>query len=141
MQRLFLSVDMTGSTEFKARFTGQGSEGWLEIFRAFFQQRAYGLPATPFVHIALNVDKGTQAHLEQRIKDAKLEATYTLEHGYCRSVYITDPNGMIVEFTLDHPDVEKINATARTRAHSELKRWLAGDHTPNNTAYHRHQAA
>lgn len=36
MHRLFLSVDMTGSTEFKARFTGQSSEGWLEVFRAFF---------------------------------------------------------------------------------------------------------
>ncbi|MFZ5721038.1 MAG: hypothetical protein ACOY5Y_16370 [Pseudomonadota bacterium] len=36
MHRLFLSVDMMGSTEFKARFTGQGSEGWLEVFRAFF---------------------------------------------------------------------------------------------------------
>lgn len=36
MLRLFLSVDMVGSTEFKARFTGQGSEGWLDIFRAFF---------------------------------------------------------------------------------------------------------
>lgn len=36
MIRLFLSVDMVGSTQFKARFTGQGSEGWLEIFRAFF---------------------------------------------------------------------------------------------------------
>ena len=36
MLRLFLSVDMVGSTEFKARFTGQGSEGWLEIFRSFF---------------------------------------------------------------------------------------------------------
>jgi hypothetical protein len=47
-------------------------------------------------------------------------------------VYATDPNGMIVEFTLDHPDVEKINATQRGRAHAELKRWLAGDHTSNN---------
>ncbi|PZQ21222.1 MAG: hypothetical protein DI569_12720 [Sphingopyxis macrogoltabida] len=36
MIRLFLSVDMVGSTQFKARFTGQGSQGWLEIFRAFF---------------------------------------------------------------------------------------------------------
>ena len=29
--------------------------------------------------------------------------TYVLEHGYCRSVYVTDPNGLILEFTLDHP--------------------------------------
>lgn len=36
MLRLFLSVDMVGSTQFKARFTGRGSEGWLETFRAFF---------------------------------------------------------------------------------------------------------
>jgi hypothetical protein len=40
---------------------------------------------------------------------------------------------MIVEFTHDHPDVEQINKTALGRAHSELKRWLAGDHTSNNT--------
>ncbi|ODT85941.1 hypothetical protein [Phenylobacterium sp. SCN 70-31] len=36
MPRLFLSVDMAGSTEFKARFTGQGADGWLEVFRTFF---------------------------------------------------------------------------------------------------------
>lgn len=36
MLRLFLSVDMVGSTQFKARFTGRGSEGWLDTFRAFF---------------------------------------------------------------------------------------------------------
>jgi hypothetical protein len=40
---------------------------------------------------------------------------------------------MIVEFTADHPAVDKINATRRADAHSELKRWLAGDRTPNNT--------
>ena len=37
MARLFLSVDMVGSTEFKARFTGQGAEAWLGIFKAFFR--------------------------------------------------------------------------------------------------------
>lgn len=36
MIRLFLSVDMVGSTQFKARFPGQGSQGWLEVFQAFF---------------------------------------------------------------------------------------------------------
>jgi glyoxylase I family protein len=48
-------------------------------------------------------------------------------------VYATDPNGLIVEFTLDHPAVEKINAERRKDAHAELKRWLAGDHHSNNT--------
>lgn len=36
MVRLFLSVDMVGSTEFKARLTGEGSNSWLKIFQTFF---------------------------------------------------------------------------------------------------------
>lgn len=36
MLRLFLSVDMVGSTLFKASHTGQGSTGWLDTFRTFF---------------------------------------------------------------------------------------------------------
>ncbi|AYJ84774.1 hypothetical protein D3Y57_01350 (plasmid) [Sphingomonas paeninsulae] len=36
MLRTFLSVDMVGSTLFKARYNGEGSHGWLETFRTFF---------------------------------------------------------------------------------------------------------
>ena len=107
---------------------------------AFFQfahaddQQEFGpeLAASPFRHVALNVDEQTQAELEKRIKDAGLESTYVLEHGYCRSVYVVDPDGMIVEFTCDAAHADQINAIRAKDAHSELKRWLAGDHTPNN---------
>ena len=51
----------------------------------------------------------------------------------CRSLYANDPDGMIVEFTVDHRNVDAINAARRANAHAELKRWLAGDHTSNNT--------
>ena len=93
------------------------------------------MPPTPFHHLALKVDRETQDGIVARLKAAGYEEprSFVLEHGYCRSVYATDPNGMIVEFTLDHPEVDKINATRRTDAHTELKRWLAGDHTSNNT--------
>lgn len=92
------------------------------------------MPPTPFHHIALKVDRETQDDIERRLKEAGYEEPrfYVLEHGYCRSVYATDPNGMIVEFTLDHPQVEKINAARQADAHRELERWLAGDHTSNN---------
>ena len=92
------------------------------------------MPETPFHHIALNVDKDTQLGIERRIKAAGYQEpeTYVLDHGYCRSVYIKDPNGMVLEFTCDHPDAEKINATRKADAHAELKRWLAGDHRSNN---------
>ncbi|HTV52257.1 MAG TPA: VOC family protein [Steroidobacteraceae bacterium] len=93
------------------------------------------MPATPFHHIALNVDRETQQGIEQRLQAAGIKEpqTYVLEHGYCRSVYVTDPNGLTLEFTLDAPRAPEINATRRAQAHADLKRWMAGDHTPNNT--------
>jgi catechol 2,3-dioxygenase-like lactoylglutathione lyase family enzyme len=109
---------------------------------AFFQfadpedQAQFGpeMPFSPFHHIALNVDEETQKGVEDRIAAAGFEppATFVLEHGYCRSVYIKDPNGMIVEFCCDAPEAERINAIRLKDAHSELKRWLAGDHSNNN---------
>jgi glyoxylase I family protein len=110
---------------------------------AFFQfakpedQALFGpeLPNSPFRHIALNVDQETQAAIERRLESSgyKEPQTYVLEHGYCRSVYVTDPNGMILEFTVDSPEAEKLAAERRRKARSELRRWLAGDHRSNNT--------
>jgi len=59
-------------------------------------------------------------------------ATFVLEHGYCRSLYISDPNGMLLEFTLDAPDAERIAAERQADALPTLRRWLGGDHTSNN---------
>ena len=119
-------------------FFGMADGGAL----AFFQfadpkdQAEFGpaMPQSPFHHIALAVDKETQQAIEARIEKAGIKPpqTYVLEHGYCRSVYVVDPNNLVLEFTLDHPDVEKIARTRRADAHQELKRWLAGDHTSNN---------
>jgi catechol 2,3-dioxygenase-like lactoylglutathione lyase family enzyme len=115
---------------------------------AFFQfadaddQAEFGpdIPSSPFIHVALHVDEETQAQLEARIKAAGITepATYVLDHGYCRSVYVTDPNGMIVEFTCDTPSAlePEIDARRRATAHAELKRWLAGDRSNNNPYRH-----
>ena len=93
------------------------------------------MPPSPFHHIALKVDRETQQGIEQRVAAAgyKEPHTYVLEHGYCRSVYVTDPNGLILEFTLDHPEADKISRDRRADAHRELKRWLEGNHKSNNT--------
>jgi len=93
------------------------------------------MPSSPFHHIALNVDRETQQGIEKRLVAGgyKEPQTFVLEHGYCRSVYVTDPNGMIVEFTLDNPEAGKTAIDRQKIARTELKRWLAGDHTSNNT--------
>jgi glyoxylase I family protein len=109
---------------------------------AFFQfadksdEREFSPPMaeTPFHHIALKVDKVTQEAIEKRIMEAgyKDPDTFVLEHGYCRSVYIKDPNGMILEFTLDAPNADQIAKDRKADAQATLKRWLKGDHTSNN---------
>jgi catechol 2,3-dioxygenase-like lactoylglutathione lyase family enzyme len=119
-------------------FFGLGDGGALAFF--LFEKPSdadlFGpkMPPTPFHHIALKVDTATQKAIESRVQAAGIKEpeTYVLDHGYCRSLYVVDPNGMICEFTCDHPDAEKINAQRRTDAHSELKRWLGGDHRSNN---------
>lgn len=112
---------------------------------AFFQfvsprdQAEFGpeLPASPFIHIALAVDAATQAQIAGRIEAAGIRApdTYVLEHGYCRSLYVVDPNGMIVELTCDAPDAVRPEAVAarRATAHRTLREWLAGNHSSTNT--------
>ncbi|HLH42196.1 MAG TPA: VOC family protein [Bryobacteraceae bacterium] len=110
---------------------------------AFFQfanqedQDLFGpsLPASPFHHIALNVDAETQALVEERLRKAGFREPqfYVLEHGYCRSIYATDPNGMILELTVDNPQAAEGAAQRRATAHADLQRWFSGDHRSNNT--------
>jgi catechol 2,3-dioxygenase-like lactoylglutathione lyase family enzyme len=112
---------------------------------AFFQfvherdQALFGppMPDTPFVHVALNVDAATQDAIEARIAKAgyKPPDTYVLEHGYCRSLYVKDPNGMIVELTCDKPEAVRADLVQARRetARRTLAEWLAGNHASNNT--------
>ncbi len=94
---------------------------------------------SPFHHIALNVDQQTQDAIEKRARAAGIvePQIFILEHGYCRSLYIQDPNGLRLEFTLDAPAADEINADRIKDARATLKRWLAGDHASNNT-YREH---
>jgi glyoxylase I family protein len=119
-------------------FFGIGDGGAL----AFFQfekredQELFGprMPPTPFHHIALKCDAQTQNQVKERLAAAGYREpdTFVLEHGYCTSLYVTDPNGMIVELTVDAPNADRIAVDRKIDAHSELKRWLAGDHRSNN---------
>jgi catechol 2,3-dioxygenase-like lactoylglutathione lyase family enzyme len=93
------------------------------------------LAPSPFRHVAMKVDADGQAEIHRRLTDArwKPDQTYVLEHGYCRSLYTEDPNGMLLEFTLDVPEAADIAELRSADAHETLRRWLAGDHASNNT--------
>ena len=119
-------------------FFGLGDGGALAFFQ-FADKKdekkfSPSIPATPFHHIALKVSKSTQRAIERRIKAAgfKNPDTFALEHGYCRSLYVKDPNGLLLEFTLDAANAGRIAKERKTDARSTLTRWLRGDHASNN---------
>jgi catechol 2,3-dioxygenase-like lactoylglutathione lyase family enzyme len=97
------------------------------------------LPLSGFRHLAMKVDQETQDGIKERLEAAGYgpPEMYILNHGYCYSLYVFDPAKLLIEFTVDHEDMDQINADQKAKAHAELERWLAGDHTPNNEQFHR----
>jgi catechol 2,3-dioxygenase-like lactoylglutathione lyase family enzyme len=115
---------------------GLGDGSGLAFFQ--FEQESdyeeFGLlfRGTPFVHIALKVDAETHQAIKQRLEKANWDH-HVLEHAHCESLYTTDPDGLILEFTFDHPDAAEIRAERRRTAAADLDRWLGGDHSPTDT--------
>jgi glyoxylase I family protein len=82
-------------------------------------------------HIAFKAEPDTYEELKQRLERAGEKYRET-NYGYCKSIYVSSPDGLIVEFTQDPEDVAEIDAARRSDAHRELARWLAGDRRANN---------
>jgi glyoxylase I family protein len=82
-------------------------------------------------HIALAASTEQQADVIGRL-EANGIGYRVVDHGYCRSLYVQDPDRSTLELTVDPPEAPAIAAARRADAHTELARWLAGDHTPNN---------
>jgi glyoxylase I family protein len=82
-------------------------------------------------HIAFKAEPQTYEELKQRL-DRAGEKYRETNHGYCKSIYVSSPDGLIVEFTQDPDDAAEIDAIRRADAHSELARWLSGDRRTNN---------
>jgi glyoxylase I family protein len=122
---------------FSHTFYSLGDGGALAFF-AFADDEVYektqaAAPAEirAFDHIAFKVDEVAYGELVDRLK-AAAEPVRETDHGFCRSMYCTSPDGLIVEFTVDAANAAEIDAIRRADAHAELARWMAGDHRVNN---------
>jgi catechol 2,3-dioxygenase-like lactoylglutathione lyase family enzyme len=121
--------------EYCHTFFGLGDGSALAFFQ-FVDPADYdelGARARPgsLEHIALHVTPATQQELIERL-DRAGQGHRLIDHGYCRSLYVNDPDGLSVEFTADDAEVDEINRVRRADAHAELRRWLAGDRSSNN---------
>ena len=135
-------ADLGREVEFCHTFFALKDGGALAFFQ-FADEEMYELTQAkgpPKVgshyHIALKASNQTYEELKARLNTAG-EPFRETDHGYCKSIYTTSPDGMILEFTCDPPDVAEIDALRRADAHSELERWLSGDRHVNNQLRHR----
>ncbi|HVX74866.1 MAG TPA: VOC family protein [Bradyrhizobium sp.] len=91
-----------------------------------------GGPEIPrFDHIAIKSTRATIEEVARRLEAAGVKYRVT-NHGYCKSIYVTTPDGLYLEFAEDPPDAEELSAKAKANAHADLDRWLAGGREPNN---------
>jgi catechol 2,3-dioxygenase-like lactoylglutathione lyase family enzyme len=112
---------------------GDGSALAFFQFEEGAREEPMTMPRDPYEHhIALGVDTVAD------VKDfkAKLQAAgvefIEVDHGYCYSVYTTDPNGMVVEVSTIVPNGDVILAEAAATADAQMKAWLAGVKEGNN---------
>ena len=131
------STDLNREIDFCHTFFGMDDGSALAFFQ-FADPEMYELTQTdkpPKVgrhyHIAFKAEPETYDELKERLARAG-EPYRETNHGYCKSIYVTSPDGLIVEFTQDPEDVAEIDALRRADAHSELVRWLSGDRRTNN---------
>ncbi len=82
-------------------------------------------------HVALGLKAEAQREMRSRLEAAGYAPRY-IDHGYVQSLYVDDPDDLVVEFTAEPPNAVATAERQRSTAGATLTRWLGGDHTPNN---------
>jgi catechol 2,3-dioxygenase-like lactoylglutathione lyase family enzyme len=63
-------------------------------------------------HFAMRRDVAQLSAIKERLSGLGIEPTMEADHGWCTSIYYTDPNGIMIEFCADTPGVEPDEAEA-----------------------------
>jgi catechol 2,3-dioxygenase-like lactoylglutathione lyase family enzyme len=102
-----------------------------DVYEAFKAKTQSG-----FNHLALAVSPELQDQIKQKLEKAGYKTIF-IDHGYCQSLYVSDPDQLTLEFTSDPKNAAEIGEWQTKTAHATLTRWLAGDRKPNNDLRHR----
>ena len=74
-------------------------------------------------HFAMKVESlQVLDNFKRRLQDAGVEVLGVTDHGFVRSIYFFDPNGIRLEFTVDMEE-EKASPAAIDEAHARLQAW------------------
>lgn len=115
-------------------FFGLADGGMLAFMHADGEMKAklesIAIPET--VHVALKVDADQQQGILARLVAESYEPPkyFEIDHVFVRSLYVYDPDGLLVEFAVDPEDAEEMYQVRSTQAHETLRKYIAGDRTP-----------
>jgi catechol 2,3-dioxygenase-like lactoylglutathione lyase family enzyme len=99
-------VATIGNAEFRHYFFDIGAQNTIAFFEYRNQPvehfaKPAGVPdprASQFDHLSLNLpDEHALEALRARLKEHHCEVTDVVDHGFVRSIYFTDPNGIALE--------------------------------------------
>src|SRR5215469_4781328 len=113
-------------TPFLHCFFEMGDGGCLAFFQ--FPPETFG-PADKLPrdgvdhHIALSVAAFDDIVRFKAKFDALGYASCGINHGFCYSLYVRDPNGMLVELSANGPNELELGEAAAAAAHKELTEW------------------
>jgi catechol 2,3-dioxygenase-like lactoylglutathione lyase family enzyme len=57
-------------------------------------------------HFAIRRDAADLPVIKEQLSGLGIEPTMEADHGWCTSIYYTDPNGILIEFCADTPGVD-----------------------------------
>jgi len=129
-------VPSTGApTNYIHTYFGLGDGGALAFFQ-FAEENASPTGFAPVSsfdqHVALYMDSLDSLREVRARLTAAAVPIREVDHGYCYSLYVHDPNGLQVELAVDVPNTDEIMAQARLTARATLDSWLAGAREGNN---------
>jgi glyoxylase I family protein len=93
--------------------------------------QTYKRQHSPFIHPAVKVTPERQEAVLKRIQAEGIQH-FMIDHGFVKSLYIADPDGLTFELAVDPEDYDAIAEWQGKTAHDTVRRWVAGDRTPNN---------
>ena len=56
-------------------------------------------------HVAVRATFEKQDAVRERMTDAGIKPLMDIDHGWCRSLYYVDPNGIMIELCVDTPGI------------------------------------
>jgi catechol 2,3-dioxygenase-like lactoylglutathione lyase family enzyme len=116
-------------------FYALGDSSMLAFMHHADRELAAQLAARPnpeIVHIAMKVTEDLQQQTVRKLRAAG-HKVLEIDHGFVKSIYFKDPDGLTLEYAVDPANVDEIYGEQEGGlAHANLTRYMSGDYTRTN---------